>query len=187
MQVVDIVMVVVALAVVAGSVAFGLRLSEGSAEALRERVTTTNALLRALAARHGLAFREQAPFRHPLVGDIPNYAAATGAYRGHAVRIEVEADEDSRQIVVSVGADAARPWPDLGVLKPGRDRDGHPHLAPLLAALDSRAEEVRVTPTALRVVPKASSDGSYEAGELAAAVDAAVALAEALGHAARPR
>jgi sugar phosphate isomerase/epimerase len=169
----------VALAVIAGSVLFGLRVSASSARALRERVAATNAALRAAAARLGLALTEPTPYRHPVVGDVPSYAAAAGAYRGRPVRIDVESDEDAGRVVVTLAADAARPWPDLGRLAPSRE--ARPHLAPALAALGPRASEVRVTPEALRVALETPADGACDGAELVAAVDAAVALAEALG------
>jgi hypothetical protein len=177
-QAVEIVAVVVAVLVVSGSVAFGLRLSSTSTAALRERVAETNAVLRALATRLGLVFTEQAPYRHPLMGDIPCYAAAAGTYRGHAVQIKVENDDDAAPIVVTVAADAARPWPNLGRLNAGDGR--HPPLSAALAELDPRVSEVRATPTALHVVPKTPKDRPCDAGDLAATVDAAVALAVAL-------
>ncbi len=177
MSVEEVAVALVVLIVVSGSVVFGLRLSAASMNALRERVTTTNATMRALATRFGLRFSEPAPYRHPMIGDVLTYATASGSYRGRAVRIGVESDEDTRQIVVTIGADASRPWPDLGRLKRG---GAHPHLAPALAALQPRASEIRVTPTALRVVPVESKHSSSEEDELAALVDAALALAEAL-------
>lgn len=182
MSVEGVAAVLVVLVVLGGSVVFGLRLSAASTKALCERVATTNATLRALATRLGFAFDEPAPYHHPVIGDVPAYATAVGAHRGRAVRINVESDEDTRQFVVTVSAAAARPWPDLGRLKSGGD---HPRLATALAALEPHASEVRVTPTTLRVVPAAPRDASSEEGELAAVVDAAVALAEALdsfGH-----
>lgn len=176
-------MVVVAL-VVGGSVVFGLRVSASSTKALRERVATTNAGLRTLATRLGLAFTEKAPYHHPMVGDTPCYATVEGTHHGHPVRIEVANDEDADPIVVTVTADAALPWPNLGRLSPSRDRDRHPQLTPALAELDPRASEIRVTPTALHVVPKTPRGGAYEEGDLVAAVGAAVALAKALDRSA---
>ncbi len=176
MSIEEVAGVLVALVIVGASVAFGLRVSAASMNALRERVATTNATLRSLATRFGLALSEPAPHHLPTAGDAPAYATATGSYRGRVVRINVESDEDTRQFVVNVSADPARPWPDLGRLKPG----DHPRLAPALAVLQPRASEIRVTPTALRVVPVEPKDPSSEEGELAAVVDAAVALAKAL-------
>ncbi|HET6582059.1 MAG TPA: hypothetical protein VFG69_01405 [Nannocystaceae bacterium] len=174
------VVAVVSLVALGGSVVFGLRVSASAMKEQRARVAAVNAALRALATRADLELVERKPHRHPLVGDVRCYATVAGTYRGHALRVEVESDEDTVRIVVNVTADEGDWWPNLGALKPARDHERHPHLAFALAELERCAAEIRVAPATIRVVPRTDDD-------LVAAVDAAVALADALSPGLPPR
>lgn len=174
------VIAVVSLVVLGGSVVFGQRVSASSRKEQRARVAAVNAALRALATRADLVFVEREPYRHPIVGDVRCYATVAGEYRGHALRVEVESDEHTVSIVATITADAADWWPNLGELKPSRDHERHPHLAFALAELERCAAEIRVAPATIRVVPRTDDD-------LAAVVDAAVMLADALSPGSPPR
>lgn len=164
-------MLAVALAVIGGSIAFGFALSRKSMKALRERVAVLNAGIRGVAEHLALPCREPAPYRHPIVGDVPSTASIHGEHRGRSLRVEVQSDEDAQDIVLVLMPPRGTKWPKLGKLDPDRDAARFASLA----ALSGLTQDVRLTATELRMIASKEDTPS-----LLATLDAALALASEL-------
>ena len=85
---------VVAIAALAGFIAFMMRGSARSQAEDNATVEASNAALRSIAASTGLSYRETSPYDHPIAGRLEQPATVAGEYRGIKLKVFSYSDSD---------------------------------------------------------------------------------------------